>query len=438
MNSWKTLKQNLDTLVHNKLLDKKYIILFGANKTAEVMVNHLARKGVAIGGIIDNNKRMHGKDFLNTVISFPEELLGAFRDDAAVLIASMYYHEMKLQLESMGYTEGKHIFQVMDMNHHDVNFDLSEEAFKKAEEKVRKGYEIYQKIIDRYGEVSFFMCPKKPNGDVYILCSYLKTYLNKPDKLDLQQKPILLTVIGKSAASTASMFDIDYVEALSLEDSDNLAAFAKLFPEKVITLHPYFPHFHFYSYVDGYKGLNFIDEFKYGLFGLDENDKPYKPNIVNRAEELHKLFQENRLEPGNTVILAPYVNSLAQIDWRFWEVLAEELQKEKYVVCTNCTREETPIKGTIPLYFEFRDAIAVTEKAGYVVSYRSGFCEIIANSSCKKVVVYPDVMKRFSHVMQFFGMDEEIYRTENLIEVGNTFGAVDELVEYVMNHFRRR
>lgn len=425
--------ESLNRLVTAQKFDQKYIVVFGANATGSSMINYLKEQDIVVDAVIDNNPLLHLKQFLEIEVSSPENILIPFKSNAFILIASKYYEEMKLQLEFMGYKENEHIIRVVNLNKY-AKFDLSEETFDEARQRVRRGLGIFQGIQRKYGESTVVMSPVRPNGDVYMMCSYLQAYIEKLKVGSAQN--IVVTVIGNSCESTAELFDINHIENLSKEESSDLAAYANFNADRIKVINPYFSHLELYNYVDGYKGIRFLDVIKHGLLGLKPADAISKPKHEHRVDIVQQVFDEYGLEENNTVILAPYANSIPQIKRDIWEKIAKKLKSKNYVVCTNCgTKEERPIKGTKPVMFSFRDAVAVTEKAGYLVAYRSGFCEIIADSSCKKIVVYPDHNIGLINLINFFGMDHEMYRQENLIQIEHSFSTSDELVEAIVEHF---
>ena len=61
----------------------------------------------------------------------------------------------------------------------------------------------------------------------------------------------------------------------------------------------------------------------------------------------------NNLQEKNTVILAPYSTTLADMPEVFWNELVDWLKAQGFIVCTNCgSPDEKAIQGTIPLFFQ--------------------------------------------------------------------------------------
>ncbi|MCI8377746.1 MAG: hypothetical protein HFH72_04405 [Lachnospiraceae bacterium] len=127
--------ENIEKLIGMGSLQDKKIVLFGLNTSSFAAKDYLEKKGLEVYAYIDNDARkrdevegllqdvlphqitrkQYGQLREKMVLAFsPEELLGEFKDDAAVLIASKYYGQMCRQLQAMGYEEGKHIYKTMD------------------------------------------------------------------------------------------------------------------------------------------------------------------------------------------------------------------------------------------------------------------------------------------------------------------------------------
>jgi len=418
----------LDRLHLQKSLKDKQLFVFGANATGSIIINDLIDRELEVDGVLDNNPVMENRLFLEIKVAPPERALSPFIDHAVILIASRYYDEMKQQLEQLGYIENVHIYKVVDLNPNS-DFNLSADTMNKYIHLAERGIEVYERLCQKHNTRLIVMSPVKPNGDIYMICSYLNSFIQE----HYNGESYVLTVVGKSCELTAQLFNIEHIELLNKQDNDALVTLANFYPDCIRVINPYHNYQEIYHHLDGYKGLTFVDEIKHGLMGLSKHTVPQLPNTQISDERLEQLCLHYGIEQGKSVIIAPYANSIPLIKDAFWEQLVDSLKLEGYKVFTNCgTAEEVPIKGSERIFYEFEEAVAISEYAGTLISYRSGFCEIIARSKCKKIIIYPDHMKGHSSLRVLFGMEDEIYEQERLYQITNTYKYTNELLDEVI------
>jgi len=161
---------------------------------------------------------------------------------------------------------------------------------------------------------------------------------------------------------------------------------------------------------------------------------PRDEKLKNKAIEYMK---ENGLTPGKTVILAPYSNS-AWISKNIesiknFEKIASYLISKGYTVCTNVDKiNSKAIKGTIPISPTFDIIMDLAELCGYVIAYRSGFTDFVANSNTKLFVYYPKIfLYPQTTFYQYFSLSV-IYDRPDIVEVE---GDMEKFVEIVKNSF---
>ncbi|WP_107840294.1 hypothetical protein [Metasolibacillus meyeri] len=418
----------IDRLVANQFLTNKKIIVFGANASGSIIINDLLARDIYVDKVLDNNQLLDGSYFLEIEVRKPEKELIPFYEKTVILIASRYYEEMKRQLEALGYSENIHIFEVVDLNRNS-DFNLSDETFNKYMYLVEQGIEVYERLKYEFHTDLIMMSPVKPNGDIYIICSYLNQYI----KEKYNGANYVFTVVGKSCELTAGMFDVANIKLISVEENDALVALANFYPEKIRVLNPYHNYQEIYHYLDGYRGLTFVEEIKHGLLGLSKEIQPELPNVSISEERLVQICEQYGVVKGKSVIIAPYANSIPLIKANFWEELVASLKMLGLKVFTNCgTPEEDPIQGSERIFYEFHEAVAVSEFAGTIICYRSGFSEIIATSKCRKIIIYPNHMKGFSTLRVLFGMEDALYEQENLYQITNTYTYLEELLQEVL------
>ncbi len=145
----------------------------------------------------------------------------------------------------------------------------------------------------------------------------------------------------------------------------------------------------------GYKGFNLMDAYK-TLFKLPFDVTPATPRAgtAREIEDAAAFLQRHDLPEGRSAIIAPEANSSPGLDIAFVTTLAEKLRSEGFKIYIHSLKgmkiPET-MTGAIPLGI-FRH---VTERAGMLISVRSGLCDILSGSKCKLIVLYPKVRWHF-------------------------------------------
>lgn len=393
----------LERLYNNGDLRDRRIIIFGSNEPAERMADWLIAHGICIETMIDNNKKKHGTSYNGIIVDSPVNVLVDFQKDIIILIASKYYNEMLQQLETMGYTEEKNIYQVVNMANWST-YSLTEKTFSDKEAEIQKGWEIYKKIRKKHGErTRMFICPFPALGDVYLTGRYLETYCER-EKIS----SYVVTVAGRACLDVLSLFGIKEVELLSKKESDSLLqslVFCGLKECNAEIFHQRFPYTAGIGALGNYKGICFNDHFKYTMFGMKETDTGKVPEKPGNNSYIDRFFKENGLIKGRTVIMSPYANTSAKLPLGFWEKTAEEYKNKGYTVCTNSSGKEEPaIKGTKAVFFPLPEAIQIVEAAGVFIGLRSGFCDIVSSAKAKKVIIYPDRVYQGGRYMDYYSL----------------------------------
>ena len=57
-------------------------------------------------------------------------------------------------------------------------------------------------------------------------------------------------------------------------------------------------------------------------------------------------------------------------------------------MCTNCSGNELPVFGSVKMDVPYSKIKDYVEYAGFVISSRSGFCEVISQCKSKMIVIY--------------------------------------------------
>ena len=401
----KLLKQYKKTIKKFHINTCKYCFLFGVSNPTRNYIHILQEAGIRVEGVIDNDEKKSGTkcagvDVLS-VDSFKQKYI---MGNTKIIIDSPYWREMRTQLISIGVNENDIV-----SNHERKKIINYKRLFLYRVWFVCKGFRIYSKLLKQYGkDVQIFICPYSGTGDIYLIGTYWKEYLDSTGIDDY-----VFVVTGKACASVAKLFHIKNIIVL---DNDNyckyLIAYYRTNGEikNIKVLNDGWrglgkiPSF----WIRGYKGHNFDVMFKKFVFELSDNCEHNHPQIKVDDLRLYHIIEEYKLVEKRSVILSPYTNTLPAIDETFWEKLALVLSNKGYVVYTNIGgKGEKIIEGTKKIFFDFEYANPIVEYAGYFIGVRSGLCDIISNSNACKIILYDrDIYFFNSSIFEYFSLNK--------------------------------
>ena len=395
------IENKLSDLCKNNISAKK-IILFGAGVYSRQLYKLLKDRGHSVYAVIDNNERVSGHPFENLVVQQADTFLKKFSRDYIFLILSRFYPEMKKQLEEYGYRENIHFFQMTDISSIDEWHLIDQDRLDKCILSVKYGREVHERLISIYGkEVALLVNPVASIGDIYLMSFYVQAYL--------KNNPNSIFVFGsRTLEKLANQLSFGTVIYMNLDDVQSLIDYAKVFGfEKVNIklLHTGYIHFRIWSRMLTYIGLTWMEHYR-ELFGLPENSEINVTRFPSDTDA-EKIFLEQGMIPGKTVVLSPYANTVRQFSKKFWEVLAERLLSLGYCVCTNLASESgEAISGTIPTFVDIDKIISFVETAGYFIGIRSGLCDILCTCECLKIILYSDEIFDLISVFDFYSMEK--------------------------------
>lgn len=295
------------------------------------------------------------------------------------------------------------------------------------------GENVYKKVISEYSgkKVRMFIYEYSGVGDVYVFCSYLKKVIEEStDSTDC------LVVRSGICAEVARMCGIENVQVITTRQMKMLVYYARVarFNDNSIVVMTPFPKrlpTDIYSHYLYGKKINMAEAYWCVLLGLDSGEFDY-PSLNRDEAYVERLFETKKLRKGRTVILSPYANTINCFSERFWSRLAKMLKDRDFDVCTNASDNEEAIEGTQKIWFDLKDAEFVVNEAGYFVGIRSGFCDIICNSTGFKCILYPEYEIFNSSVYDFCSF-EKMGLGRNYYEIQWDFDSYDELTNRVVS-----
>lgn len=263
------------------------------------------------------------------------------------------------------------------------------------------GYLIYKKIQKKYLICDqLYICPYRGTGDSFIIGNYFYIKgLNMNNSVFIVQRNVNKKIL--------SYFYIKKVEILSNKDIVDLIIYQKISQTNQIkTLHYDAPleHRSIGYNIAGYKKINFADFYDYIVFDQDT------PVLYSRIPLLSKGLSCSliaQIDMGNTVLLAPYSDSIPSLKEEEWVFLVKELKKKGYLVFTNCANDyEAAISGTMPINVKFEELAYFLDMCGLLISVRSGLCDIACMSNCRKIIFYPEyIFYNYGKYIDFFTLN---------------------------------
>ena len=377
----KLYKKLSNLITSGKLSKENYIYIFGINDPAREIIAYLRDNGIIVRAILDNNpQRQH--IYCSGIRSIAlDEMTNAKEGNNRFLVYSAFWREMVRDLSNLG-VEHDNIFLLLNLN-------PIRETFLYRMYYVWRGRKIYRNILNKYPDGEFFLLPYTGTGDVYLVGTLFNAYQKKWHI----RNPVFI-VVSEACRKVAKIFGWENVIKLSdTEDCSRLISYYMTCPQEcnINVLNDSWGEIYTNNieWLRGYKNLNFTMMFSNFVFALNDSCRPEKPIVDEANVEINNIFEEQSLRRGETIVLSPYSNTLADLPEDFWEKIAKSLNEKGYIVCTNCgAKTEKPIKGTKKLFFPLDIAPQVISAAGGFIGIRSGFCDVISAANAKKVILY--------------------------------------------------
>lgn len=381
----KELDKKIKKLYSKDTFKDKRVVIFGAAAVAKVIKNSLLEYGIKVNGIIDNDMKKIGKECLGLEVKKPDELLRVDISNVVIIIYSVFHKDMEYQLLKLGFQKQ----QILNVSSKYFLSDESLRYYLNYSLNILLGNKYYKQIKKKYPENrSIFICPYTGTGDVYLIGLYFYQYL----KMENINNYVFI-VVNNACKRVAQIFKIKNIEVMAPKVVGKIIG-ARLFTEKlnsITILNDSWAsvYTNTIQWIRGYKGLNFNKMFRNFVFGFSDDVVYKKPEYETDQKEVHKFFTDYNLLPEKTVVLSPYSNTLFELPEQIWEEITLLFQNKGFTVCTNsCGAKEPPIKGTIPVFFPLTHAKLILDMAGFFIGVRSGLCDVISDSSCKKVIFY--------------------------------------------------
>ncbi len=109
------------------------------------------------------------------------------------------------------------------------------------------------------------------------------------------------------------------------------------------------------------------------------------------AEAARRRFERLGLVAGRTVIVSPTGRTLTPPPTEFWQRLVARLRSQGWTVCQNMSAAEAEagegLPGCVPLVCPLSELLPLAELAGWVISARTGVCDLLSTAKVRLTVV---------------------------------------------------
>ena len=144
------------------------------------------------------------------------------------------------------------------------------------------------------------------------------------------------------------------------------------------------------------QNLSFVNRWKENAFGLPLNAEFLPPMIDPPTDYQKQRLHDNYiLDKERTIILAPYANSIANLEQSFWEKFVYELAKRNkdYVIYTNvAASHEKVIPSTAPIITTFQELTYLAEKVKCFIGLRSGIFDLLAFTNARLLYILNNIL----------------------------------------------
>lgn len=271
------------------------------------------------------------------------------------------------------------------------------------------GYRTYLRIKRLYGEyTTIFLIPWDGSGDAYYFALGCRHMIKEHD--------VVLTS-SASAERLLNLLGIERSYKITPYQKRALIMFASLTGEIVKDLVLTYCTSGLFEdglqLLEGIHGLNYADFYRLMGYSL-EYDLPY---VNCNQEDLKKYCDELGIIRGKTVVLAPESVSCSSLEWDKWSALIDLFHANGLSVVVNASDPSLVVDGVKTVLIPYHLLLGVLNEAGYFLGIRSGLCDIIAGSFCKKIVLYPKTTHGQSTYLSFYSLESFPHRNSGLIQI---------------------
>lgn len=233
-------------------------------------------------------------------------------------------------------------------------------------------------------------------GDAVMACAYLRAYR---EAYGIEH----ITVVGKkSKGDVIKLYHKEYDDLLLLDDaavvqlSDAFLFDAAyyLFYKWLFRMTPavimcYIKNFDMIFWQHSFfRRMSMYDLYKGMIYMLPESASTVYPDISRLPDVSHVIVKTGAAR-GRSVLILPAANSVCGIEEGFWNDMVIQLKAKGLACFSNVVNEkDKPLPNTTGVSLSVTETAAFAGHCGYVLSLRSGMCDIIQYIDCKMAVLF--------------------------------------------------
>lgn len=255
------------------------------------------------------------------------------------------------------------------------------EKFNNEFKKVKKGEKLYKKIIKKCDDSKIYIFPHKSLGDIYILGLY------KDADCKMFKEKYCLVLVGEGCKKVAQLCQLKNIICISQIDMEALIKYVMICGEETLNckiLHFLYYHTNIFFKIINYKKYNFIECYSKYVFKQELIKKPANKMFFRT------IISASKHNTDKSIVIAPYAKSVENFSYDFWMNLVALLKDCGFHnIYTNCSDTESPLNGTKKINISLEDISQFVENIGVFIGIRSGLCDLISYTNCKKLILYP-------------------------------------------------
>lgn len=277
---------------------------------------------------------------------------------------------------------------------------------------------LFLPYITRNKEYTYFLCSRGIGDNVYF-CLFLNDYKknHKDEKIAL--------IFQESHQTLFEMFEQSYDKKIVLTNERIL----KLNQIQLGTKPYISDKFHYILppsafYYLGYRGLCLLDIPKV-LLDLPEDATPTIPDFELKSITVEEFIAQHDLVKNKTLIIAPYAFSTPKFDVSIWDQVVGIAVEKGYKVITNIQEGEECLKNTIPFSGSLYEVCELASYSGFVISNRSGLCDLLSLNKLCMIVLYADEKYHFRYSFKNIKLKAQVHE---LVGTEKFYSIVTEML----------